>query len=166
MHKLIIAILISSVILAGCSFDMTQTTNKAKEYTIQLYQLVDTGTTFKWEPEKVVTATTLSGAVKKFINSMQNQKLLPPGDLIISVKLENNRLVLNFNDKIMQNPGAGAEIEQQVLCAFAKLAKMVGAKTVEILINGQKPTEENGYADFWGHIGLYENIFDDSICGK
>ena len=89
---------------------------------------------------------------------------LPEGTKVLNVEVEGSEATVNFSKDILLNPGVGAEGERLALCSISLVAKQFGIERVYILIEGEKPSEENGYIDFWGHVGLYEQPLTADGC--
>jgi spore germination protein GerM len=117
-------------------------------------------------PNKLTLKTALSLLASPTIATATTQVPLPEGTKVLDVKVTGSVATVNFSKEIMKNPGVGAEGEALALCSIPLTAKQFGIEKVYVLIEGQKPSEANGYIDFWGHVGLYEQPLTASQCMK
>ncbi|GEM_PF-2880371 len=143
---------------------------------ITSYVIADGGTYFYLKPVKVKvhfdSTPTLEDKIKVALSLLASPTLatattqvpLPEGTKVLGVEVTGSVATVNFSKDIMKNPGVGAEGEALALCSIPLTAEQFGIEKVYVLIEGQKPSESNGYIDFWGHIGFYEQPLTAQGC--
>ena len=171
------------LVLAGCSLIFDDTTSHGGgwgSYDVEMtyYLVASTATSFYLKPMQTTVHfkgdPTLEDKVKVALSLLASKTLntddgvvpLPEDTNVLGVKIDGDKKTaeVNFSEEILRNPGFGAEGEMLALCAIPLSAKQFGIESVYVLINGQKPSEENGYIDFWGHVGLYDQPLTASGC--
>ena len=182
---MVIFLLGISLVLAGCSFGSGESGSEGNpsgtgSYDVEMtyYLVASTATSFYLKPMQTTVHfkgdPTLEDKVKVALSLLASKTLntddgvvpLPADTKVLGVKIEGDKKTaeVNFSEEILRNPGFGAEGEMLALCAIPLSAKQFGIESVYVLINGQKPSEENGYIDFWGHVGLYDQPLTASGC--
>ena len=184
MSVLLVFFISISLVLVGCSWGTSSTTDtstttpvsQGTDVQMTAYVIADGGTYFYLKPVKVKvhfdsTPTledklkmALSLLVSPTIATATTQVPLPEGTKVLDVKVTGSVATVNFSKEIMKNPGVGAEGEALALCSIPLTAEQFGIEKVYVLIEGQKPSEANGYIDFWGHVGLYEQPLTAQGC--
>ncbi len=179
----IISIIGVLLIFTGCSLIFDGATSHGEgwgSYDVKMtyYLITSTATSFYLKPgeitvhfnhnpsieDKVKIAMSLLASTS--LNTDDGVVPLPEDTKVLGVKVDEDKKTaeVNFSEEILRNPGFGAEGELLTLCAIPLTAKQFGIESVYVLINGQKPSEENGYIDFWGHVGLYDQPLTASGC--
>jgi len=179
----IISVISALLVLTGCSliFNGARSHGEGWGYydvNMTYYLISSTATSFYLKPMQTTIRfkkePTLEEKVKVAMSLLASKSLstddgalpLPEDTRVLGVKVDNDKKTaeVNFSEEILRNPGFGAEGELLTLCAIPLTARQFGIDSVYVLINGQKPSEENGYIDFWGHVGLYDQPLTASGC--
>jgi spore germination protein GerM len=184
MSVLLVLFISISLVLVGCSWGTSSTTgtstttpvSQGTDVQMTAYVIADGGTYFYLKPVKVKvhfdSTPTLEDKLKMALSLLASPTIatattqvpLPEGTKVLDVKVTGSVATVNFSKEIMKNPGVGAEGEALALCSIPLTAKQFGIEKVYVLIEGQKPSEANGYIDFWGHVGLYEQPLTAQGC--
>ena len=184
MSVLLVLLISISLVLVGCSWGTSSTTgtstttpvSQGTDVQMTAYVIADGGTYFYLKPVKVKvhfdSTPTLEDKLKMALSLLASPTIatattqvpLPEGTKVLDVKVTGSVATVNFSKEIMKNPGVGAEGEALALCSIPLTAKQFGIEKVYVLIEGQKPSEANGYIDFWGHVGLYEQPLTAQGC--
>ncbi len=177
MKKLLALLLVVILVFVGCAGgNGNNTSSTVYKEKITIYKVADGGTSFYLKPvEKMIkfeqkpTATeqmkvALELLAEKTPSTATVWSPLPADAKVLDIKVKGDTAWVNFSDGILHNPGAGAEGEMLALCSIPLTLKQFGVNKVYILINGQVPSEENGYIDFWGHVGLYDQPLTATGC--
>ena len=165
---------------ASSTVDQTSSTGNQSDQGVDLqltsYVIADGGTYFYLKPITVTVhfdkepsvqeklKVTLSLLASSTLATSTTTIPLPEGTKVLNVKVGDSEATVNFSKEIAISPGVGGEGERLALCSIPLVAKQFGIEKVYILIEGQKPSEENGYIDFWGHVGLYEQPLTADGC--
>ncbi|NOZ92521.1 MAG: GerMN domain-containing protein [Dictyoglomi bacterium] len=184
MSVLLVLLISISLVLVGCSWGTSSTTgtstttpvSQGTDVQMTAYVIADGGTYFYLKPVKVKvhfdSTPTLEDKLKMALSLLASPTIatattqvpLPEGTKVLDVKVTGSVATVNFSKEIMKNPGVGAEGEALALCSIPLTAKQFGIEKVYVLIEGQKPSGANGYIDFWGHVGLYEQPLTAQGC--
>lgn len=188
---LLIVLIIASILLVSCipsspggqpssTGDQTSSTDNQSDQGVNLqltsYVIADGGTYFYLKPVTVTVhfdkepsvqeklSVALSLLASSTLATSTTTVPLPEGTKVLNVDVRGGEATVDFSKEILVNPGVGGEGERLALCSIPLVAKQFGIEKVYILIAGEKPSEENGYIDFWGHVGLYEQPLTADGC--
>jgi len=168
-------LIILSMFLVGCSSGGGEV-SQGKDVELTYYVIASGPTSFYLMPmKKTVHFThtpTVGEKLKVALSLLASSTLetsttmvpLPHDTRVLGVSVSGDEATVNFSKEIMKNPGVGAEGEALALCSIPMVAEQFGIKKVYVKINGELPSESNGYIDFWGHIGLYEQPLTATGC--